>query len=69
MANTLELCGPMMMSYAAISHVQYRLTENGRGTRLSLTHRALGEIDPKHREVLSQGWGKIMEKIKERVRK
>ena len=37
----LELYGPMMMSYAAISHVQYRLTEQGKGTRLSFTHRAI----------------------------
>src|SRR5947207_4836418 len=48
--NLLELYGPTMMSYAAISHVQYRLTEQGKGTRLSLTHRAMGEIDPKPEE-------------------
>ena len=65
----LELYGPMMMSYAVVSHVQYRLTEQGPGTRLSLTHRAMGEIDPKHREGFSQGWQKISERIKERVKK
>ena len=65
----LELYGPTMMSYAAISHVQYRLTEQGKGTRLSFTHRAMGEIDPKHREGLSQGWRKINEKIKEQAEK
>ena len=38
----LELTGPMMMSYAAINHVQYRLQADGDGTRLSFTHRAWG---------------------------
>ena len=37
----LELCGPLAMSFAAINHVQYRLTEQGAGTRLSFTHRAI----------------------------
>lgn len=67
--SLLELYGPTMMSYAAISHVQYRLTAQGRGTRLAFTHRAMGEIDPKHREGLTQGWGKINEKIKQRATK
>ncbi len=65
----LELYGPMMMSYAAISHVQYRLTPQGKGTRLALTHRAMGEIDPKHREGFNEGWQKINGRIKERAEK
>ncbi len=28
----LELCGPMMMSFAAFNHVQYRLSPEGAGT-------------------------------------
>src|ERR1700730_7764513 len=31
----LELTGPMPMSYPAINHLQYRLTVEGKGTRLS----------------------------------
>ena len=46
----LEVTGPLFMSYAAISHVQYRLTEQGSRTRLALIHRAIGEIAPEHRE-------------------
>src|SRR5882672_3286784 len=38
----LEICGPMPMSYPAINHVQYRLKEEGTGTRLTLIHRAMG---------------------------
>src|SRR5713101_9501371 len=37
----LEICGPMFMSYPAISHVQYRLTAEGEVTRLRLTHGAI----------------------------
>lgn len=40
----LELCGPLFMSFPAINHVQYRLTAEGEGTRLKLTHRGFGPI-------------------------
>ncbi len=62
----LELCGPMFMSYAAISHVQYRVTPKGTGSLLSLTHRALGDILPIHRDGVSKGWGQILGRIKDR---
>jgi hypothetical protein len=65
----LELTGPLFMSYAAVSHVQYRLTEQGRGTRLSLTHRAIGEIAPEHREGVVKGWSHILERVKDRARR
>ncbi len=52
----LELCGPMFMSYPVASHVQYRLTEEGNGTRLTLTHQAIGLITPEHRTGVQMGW-------------
>ena len=52
----LEVCGPLFMSYPAISHVQYRLVEEGKGTRLTLMHRAIGLIDPEHVKGVNQGW-------------
>ncbi len=61
----LEVCGPLPMSFAAINHVQYRLTEQGAGTRLSLTHRAMGEIPPEHRDGMPKGWEYILKKIRE----
>ena len=30
----LEICGPLMMSYPAANHIQYRFTMQGTGTRL-----------------------------------
>jgi hypothetical protein len=63
----LEVTGPLFMSYAVISHVQYRLTEQGRGTRLSLFHRAVGEIAPEHREGVVKGWEHILARVKARA--
>src|SRR6187397_3656816 len=36
----LEITGPMFLSYPALSHISYRLTESNGGVRLTLTHRA-----------------------------
>lgn len=63
----LEIHGPLFMSSATISHVQYRLTEKGRGTLLTLTHRAFGEITPEHREGVKMGWGLIAQAIRTRA--
>jgi hypothetical protein len=60
----LEISGPLFMSYAAISHVQYRLAAQGRGTLLKFTHRAMGEITSEHRDGVSQGWGYGLERIR-----
>lgn len=57
----LELYGPLMMSFASVNHVQYRLTPEGQGTRLKLVHRAMGTIMPEHREGLPKGWGYKLE--------
>ena len=40
----LEITGPMPMSYPAINHLQYRLKAEGKRTRLTLHHRAMGLI-------------------------
>src|SRR5882672_10350061 len=61
----LELFGPMFMSYPAVSHVQYRLTAEGAGTRLKITHRALGLIPEEHREGVAQGWEHGLKRIRE----
>jgi hypothetical protein len=52
----LEVTGPLFMSYPAVSHIQYRLVEEGRVTRLTLTHRAIGPITPEHRDGVGKGW-------------
>jgi uncharacterized protein YndB with AHSA1/START domain len=61
----LEITGPLFMSYAATNHVQYRLTADGDGTRLQLTHRALGQIPAEHREGVAEGWDYSLQRIRE----
>ena len=60
----LEIWGPMMMSYPAVNHLQYRLTAEGARTRLELTHRAMGIIDEQHRDGLSKGFAFWIERMK-----
>jgi len=63
----LEICGPMMMSYPAVNHLQYRFTAEGSGTRLTFLHRGLGLITPEHIEGMTKGWGQWMERIRMRA--
>jgi hypothetical protein len=65
----LEITGPMMMSYPVAGHLQVRCAQIAGGTLVTLKHRAMGMIDPKHREGLSDGWGKILKDIKESAEK
>ena len=60
----IEICGPMFMSYAAASHLQYRLTAEGNGTRLKLTHTAFGLIPEDHRAGVNEGWQYKIERIR-----
>jgi hypothetical protein len=59
----LELSGPMFMSYPAMNHMEVRLEEIAGGTRVALRHRAIGFIDPAHREGVHTGWQSILNSI------
>ena len=61
----LEICGPLFMSYACMNHVQYRLTAEGIGAKLKLTHRAIGESAPEHREGVKEGWSHGLQRIRQ----
>jgi hypothetical protein len=65
----LEICGPLFMSYPAISHVQYRLKAEGEGTRLTFVHRAIGQIPAEHREGVNVGWNSALKRVKELAEK
>ncbi len=60
----LEICGPLMMSYPANNHLQYRLTAEGDKTRLVFFHRGMGVFLPEHREGLPKGWGYWLDRIR-----
>ena len=62
----LEIWGPLAMSYPALSHVQYRLTADGGGTRLSFVHRAMGYA-PEQREGAAEGWGRVLASVREQA--
>jgi hypothetical protein len=50
----IEICVPLFMSFPVVSHVQYRLVACDVGTRLTITHRALGLIPADIRA--QEGW-------------
>ena len=63
----LEIWGPMMMSYPAVNHIQYRFAAKGSGTQLAFVHRGMGLILPEHREGMPKGWAHWVERIRERA--
>ncbi|HET6179873.1 MAG TPA: SRPBCC domain-containing protein [Candidatus Sulfotelmatobacter sp.] len=63
----LEIYGPLFMSDAVISNVQYRLSEEKGGTLIKFHHKAFGTIQEAHRQGVNQGWGHISARIKARA--
>lgn len=61
----LEICGPLFMSYPVANFVQYRLSADGDGTLLKLTHQAFGQIPAADREGVKQGWDYSLKRIGE----
>ena len=59
----LELSGPMFMSYPALNHMELKLEPVAGGTRVSLRHRAIGMIDPGHREGVGLGWKHMLDTL------
>ncbi|MGH9949969.1 MAG: SRPBCC family protein [Pyrinomonadaceae bacterium] len=60
----IELSGPLFMSYPALNHIEIKLEKVSSGTIVSLRHRAIGMIDPGHREGVSTGWLHMLNAIK-----
>lgn len=63
----IEINGPMFMSYPALSHIQYRLVEDGDNTTLKFLHRAIGELEDRHIEGVQSGWDYQLNQIKSRA--
>jgi len=62
----LEIYGPLFMSAPVMSHVLYRLTAEGAGTRVKFSHRAIGQIDPHLQDGarVGEGWSSIIGRIR-----
>jgi uncharacterized protein YndB with AHSA1/START domain len=63
----LEFSGPLMMSFAVASNVQYRLSEEPGGTLIKFHHLALGAIPDEYTQGMRGGWSQIVTKAKERA--
>jgi hypothetical protein len=63
----LEITGPLFMSYAVVSNVQYRLSEEQGGTLIKFHHFAMGVIPDDHRQGVGQGWTHINDRIRTRA--
>jgi hypothetical protein len=63
----LEITGPLMMSFAVASNVQYRLKDVDGETLITLRHSALGLFPDGYREPLTQGWQRIFDRLRRRV--
>lgn len=61
----LEITGPMPMSYPAVNHLQYRLVADGKRTKLSFAHTAMGLIPKDHRDGMGEGWEYGLKRIRE----
>ncbi len=59
----LEIHGPLFMSHAVVSNVQYRLTEVPGGTLLAFHHFALGAIPEDVQANIGTGWAHIANRI------
>lgn len=57
----LELYGPMFTSTPTLSHVTFRLVEDGEHTRLKFSHRASGPIPADMASGVTQGWQMTLE--------
>ena len=63
----IEISGPLFMSYPALSHLQYRLTDHGDQTTLDFVHRAIGELDAQHAKDIIGGWDHQLSQIAKRA--
>lgn len=63
----LEITGPLFMSYAVMSNLQYRLSEEKGETVIKFHHKAFGAIQDDHRRGVTRGWSHIMNNVKQRA--
>jgi hypothetical protein len=65
--SLLEITGPLFMSFAVVSNLQYRLTEVDGGTLIRFRHSALGFIPDDYKAGMNKGWGHINERVRARA--
>ena len=63
----LEITGPLFMSYAVVSNLQYRLSDENGETVIRFHHKAFGVIQEEHRRGVVPGWTNLNRRIKQRA--
>src|SRR5580765_2769570 len=59
----LELSGPLFMSYPALNHIEVKLEQRTGATHVEFRHRAIGFIDPAHRQGATTGWKYVLDGV------
>jgi len=65
----LEITGPLFMSNAAVSNVQYRLAPVDGGTLITFKHSAMGLIPEEHRTGVQTGWAHMLDCVRRAAEK
>jgi hypothetical protein len=65
----LEIVGPLFMSFAVSSNLQYRLSEADGVTLIKFHHKAFGAIPDDHKLGMGKGWTHINGRILARAEK
>ncbi|MBA3344493.1 MAG: SRPBCC domain-containing protein [Gemmatimonadales bacterium] len=60
----LEFTGPLFMSYAAVSNIQYRLSPVDGGTLITFKHSAVGLVPEEDRTGMFEGWADLLEGVR-----
>jgi hypothetical protein len=60
----LEIMGPLFLSTAALSNVQYRLKEVEGGTLITFRHTAFGFVPDDYRGRIGTGWKSLLDRIR-----
>jgi len=63
----LEITGPLMISSAVISNVQYRLKQVEGGTLITFRHTAFGPLPDGYGDGLSKGWIQLLDGVRKRA--
>jgi uncharacterized protein YndB with AHSA1/START domain len=63
----VEIVGPLFMSLAVSSNVQYRLSEADGGTLIKFHHKAFGLIPDDHKQGMGKGWSYILDRARARA--
>ena len=63
----LEITGPLFMSMAVVSNLQYRLKEVDGGTLISFRHSALGFIPDDFRQGMMRGWAALHDRVRKQA--